>query len=96
MQTFTDFNSLNNNLILLHFFQEPGTNEQIKKFATETYNVTFDMFSKINVNGSNADPLYDYLKTKQKGTLVKYVFISTSYSHTVLSLKTDLGEGINP
>ena len=42
---------------------------RIKKFATERYEVGFDMFSKINVNGGNADPLYNYLKKKQGGTL---------------------------
>jgi glutathione peroxidase len=41
--------------------QEPGTNEDIKKFCTLNYGVTFDMFSKINVKGSDQDPLYQYL-----------------------------------
>lgn len=50
--------------------QEPGSNEEIKKFATEKYGVEFDMFSKIDVNGNDAHPLYSYLKMKQKGTLL--------------------------
>jgi len=54
---------------LFYIIQEPGTNEEIKAFATEKYGVKFDMFAKINVNGSNADPLYKYLKSKQGGTL---------------------------
>uniref|UniRef100_A0A2C9JBF9 Glutathione peroxidase n=1 Tax=Biomphalaria glabrata TaxID=6526 RepID=A0A2C9JBF9_BIOGL len=49
--------------------QEPGSNEEIKKFVTEQFNVQFDMFSKIEVNGKNAHPLYKYLKHVQKGTL---------------------------
>lgn len=53
--------------------QEPGTNEEIKKFATEKYGVQFDMFSKINVNGSNADPLYNFLKLKQRGTFGDFI-----------------------
>ncbi len=53
------------------YFQEPGTNAEIKEFATGKYGVKFDMFSKINVNGDNADPLYKYLKSKQGGTLGK-------------------------
>jgi len=53
--------------------QEPGTNEEIKTFATTKYNVKFDMFAKINVNGSNADPLWNYLKEKQKGTLGNFI-----------------------
>jgi len=42
-------------------WQEPGTNEDIKNFCTLNYGVTFDMFSKISVKGSNQDPLYRYL-----------------------------------
>jgi glutathione peroxidase len=42
-------------------WQEPGTNEEIKKFCTLNYGVTFDMFSKISVKGSDQDPLYQYL-----------------------------------
>lgn len=53
--------------------QEPGTNEEIKKFATEKYNVKFDLFTKINVNGSDADPLWNYLKHKQGGTLGNFI-----------------------
>jgi len=53
--------------------QEPGTNEEIKAFAQGKYNVTFDMFSKINVNGDNADPLWKYLKDKQHGTFGNFI-----------------------
>jgi len=42
--------------------QEPGSNEKIKFFCEGTYHVTFDMFSKIEVNGENTSPLYNYLK----------------------------------
>jgi len=48
--------------------QEPGTPEEIKAF-TEKYGVTFPIFSKIDVNGPNAHPLYVYLK-KQKSELL--------------------------
>jgi len=53
--------------------QEPGTNAEIKEFATGKYGVKFDMFAKLNVNGSNADPLWDYLKSKQSGTLGNFI-----------------------
>lgn len=53
--------------------QEPGSEEEIKKFATERYGVKFDMFSKIEVNGNNAHPLYKYLKAKQGGTLGDFI-----------------------
>jgi glutathione peroxidase len=38
--------------------QEPGTDAEIKQFCTSTYNVTFPMFDKIEVNGANRHPLY--------------------------------------
>ncbi len=46
--------------------QEPGTNEEIKKFCSLKYNVTFPMFSKIDVKGNNTHPLYKYL-TEESG-----------------------------
>ena len=49
--------------------QEPATEGQIKAFCTSTYDVKFDMFSKIDVNGEHAHPLYVYLKDKARGTL---------------------------
>ena len=49
--------------------QEPLGNEKIKFFCQGTYNVHFDMFSKIDVNGENAAPLYKYLKREQGGFL---------------------------
>ncbi len=45
--------------------QEPGTDAEIKSFCTENYGVTFDMFSKIDVNGENAAPLYKYLTSEE-------------------------------
>lgn len=42
-------------------WQEPGTDEEIKQFCSTTYGVTFDMFSKISVKGSDQHPLYQYL-----------------------------------
>jgi len=49
--------------------QEPGTEPEIKKTVTEKFHVTFDMYSKIDVNGSGAHPIYKYLKMKKGGTL---------------------------
>lgn len=42
--------------------QEPGENEEIKEFCTSNYGVSFQMFEKIEVNGDEASPLYQYLK----------------------------------
>ncbi|MGQ9818724.1 MAG: glutathione peroxidase [Candidatus Kapaibacteriales bacterium] len=47
--------------------QEPGSNEEIKKFCTTTYNVTFKLFDKIEVNGPNTHPLYNFLKREKPG-----------------------------
>ncbi|RXK01368.1 glutathione peroxidase [Arcobacter sp. CECT 8986] len=49
--------------------QEPGTNEEIKEFCSLTYDVKFPMFSKIDVNGDDTEPLYKYLKEKASGVL---------------------------
>src|SRR2546421_12123258 len=38
--------------------QEPGTNEEIKQFCSTTYNVTFPLFDKVDVNGAKRHPLY--------------------------------------
>jgi len=44
--------------------QEPGTEKEIKEFCTLKYNVTFPMFSKISVTGTDQHPLYGYLTNK--------------------------------
>lgn len=49
--------------------QEPGSDEEIKSFCGLTYNVTFPMFSKIDVNGGDAHPLYEYLKAEAPGLM---------------------------
>ena len=41
--------------------QEPGDNEQIRRFCSTMYHVTFPMFAKITVKGDDIHPLYDYL-----------------------------------
>ena len=47
--------------------QEPKDDDEIIFFCQGTYDVQFDMFSKIDVNGDNAAPLYKYLKNEQSG-----------------------------
>lgn len=41
--------------------QEPGTEAEIKTFCSRTYHVTFPMYSKISVKGSDKAPLYEFL-----------------------------------
>jgi len=47
--------------------QEPGGPEEIAEFCQRTYDVTFPMFAKVDVNGAEAHPLFTWLKTSQPG-----------------------------
>ena len=47
--------------------QAPGTNEEIHEFCVGRFAMTFPQFSKINVNGKDADPLYVWLKSQRGG-----------------------------
>jgi glutathione peroxidase len=49
--------------------QEPGDAKQIEQFCTSNYAITFPMFAKIDVNGTGAHPLYQYLKNEKSGLL---------------------------
>jgi glutathione peroxidase len=49
--------------------QEPGTEAEIQQFCATTYDVTFPMFGKIDVNGPATHPLYERLKSEQPGLL---------------------------
>ena len=49
--------------------QEPGNAEEIKNFCSLTYDVKFPLFEKIEVNGGNAAPLYQFLKQEKPGFL---------------------------
>ena len=49
--------------------QEPGDEAEIARFCSLTYDVTFPMFAKIDVNGRGAHPLYRHLKRSQPGVL---------------------------
>ncbi|MGE4432555.1 MAG: glutathione peroxidase [Bacteroidales bacterium] len=54
--------------------QEPGTNEEIQAFCQLNYGVQFPVFAKLNVNGSDAHPLYTYLKAETGGDRIKWNF----------------------
>ena len=49
--------------------QEPGSDADIASFCELNYGVSFPLFSKIEVNGDNADPLYKWLKSEKGGLL---------------------------
>ena len=50
--------------------QEPGTNEEIKKFCSNKYNVSFPMMSKVSVLGDDQTPLYRFLTDKSENPQV--------------------------
>ena len=49
--------------------QAPGTEEEIQEFCTLKYKTTFPLFAKIDVNGENAEPLFQFLKKEKGGFL---------------------------
>ena len=49
--------------------QEPGTSEEIGAFCTRNYEVSFPLFDKIDVNGDDAHPLFQYLKSEAPGLM---------------------------
>jgi glutathione peroxidase len=69
--------------------QEPGTDAEIANFCKVNHGVTFPLFSKINVNGDNAHPLYKYLKKKLPSFLGESIkwnftkFLIDSKGHTI-------------
>ena len=53
--------------------QEPGTDEEIQTFCKTNYEVNFPVMKKIEVNGSNTHPLYEYLKSEKTGILTEAI-----------------------
>ncbi len=49
--------------------QEPGDAAEIANFCSLTYDVSFPVMAKIDVNGGDADPLFEYLKKEKPGLL---------------------------
>jgi glutathione peroxidase len=49
--------------------QEPGDAEEIRNFCSLNYDVSFPLFEKIEVNGANAHPLWQWLKKEKPGLL---------------------------
>ncbi|MFT5759177.1 MAG: glutathione peroxidase [Alteromonadaceae bacterium] len=47
--------------------QEKGSNEEIKSFCDLQFNIKFDLFGKVDVNGVNADPLFSFIKEQAPG-----------------------------
>ncbi|MCC2603563.1 glutathione peroxidase [Sphingopyxis yananensis] len=53
--------------------QEPGDAAEIANFCSLTYDVSFPVMAKIDVNGSDADPIFKYLKSEQSGILTSAI-----------------------
>jgi glutathione peroxidase len=49
--------------------QEPGSHDDIASFCETNYQVSFPLFAKVDVNGANAEPLFDHLKRAAPGIL---------------------------
>lgn len=49
--------------------QEKGSDAEIKQFCDLRFNISFPLFSKVDVNGENAHPIFDFLKTQAPGVL---------------------------
>ncbi len=85
----------NNDFVILDFpcnqfgNQAPGSNEEIVTFCDSRYGITFPIFSKIEVNGENAAPLYNYL-IGQKG------FEGFDEEHPLTALLNSMLERTNP
>lgn len=69
--------------------QAPGSNEEIASFCQSRYGVKFPIFSKVEVNGENADPIFQYLK-EQKG------FQGFDSDHPLTPILTSMMERENP
>lgn len=53
--------------------QESGSDNEIQAFCQNNFGLTFPVFGKINVNGKDASPLYEYLKDQKRGLLGKSI-----------------------
>lgn len=51
------------------FHQEPGSDEEIQEVCTSSYEVTFPLFSKIDVNGPSAHPLWQWMCAQKAGVI---------------------------
>ncbi len=69
--------------------QAPGSNEEIHTFCDASFGITFPMFSKIEVNGEHADPLYKYL-TSQKS------FAGFDENHELTSILNNMLSSADP
>ncbi|XP_050461354.1 uncharacterized protein LOC126856667 isoform X1 [Cataglyphis hispanica] len=73
--------------------QEPGSSEEIRNFV-KRYNVTFDIFNKVDVNGENAHPLWKWLKTQKDGFITNN--IKWNFTKFIIDKKGKVMERFSP
>ena len=71
--------------------QEPGNADEIKSFCSLTYDVTFPMFSKVDVNGDDSAPVYNYLKDFHPD-IAKLMVIKNNHNINTYSLNMNESE----
>lgn len=69
--------------------QEPGSNKKIEEFCNLTFNISFPLFSKIEVNGKNTHPLFRYLKNEKRG-LFGLKFIKWNFTKFIVDRNGDV------
>ena len=75
--------------------QEPGNNEEIKKFCTKEYAVTFPMFSKISVKGKDIAPLYSFLTKKSENGVVD-ADVKWNFQKFLINKKGEVVQWVSP
>ncbi len=69
--------------------QAPGTEDEIKSFCSSRFGVTFPLFSKVEVNGDNAEPIFEYLKSQKS-------FEGFDKEHPITAILEDIFAKTNP
>ncbi|MFC4656423.1 MULTISPECIES: glutathione peroxidase [Rheinheimera] len=69
--------------------QEPGTDQEIQQFCQLNYGVNFPVFGKVQVNGLDADPLFEYLKDQARG-LMKTRAIKWNFTKFLVNRQGDV------
>jgi glutathione peroxidase len=76
-------------------WQEPGEDSEIASFCQANYGVTFDMFSKISVKGSDMHPLYQFL-TQKKYNKLEDASIKWNFQKFLIDKEGNIVKAISP
>ncbi|MFC0271696.1 glutathione peroxidase [Metabacillus herbersteinensis] len=75
--------------------QEPGNEDEIQSFCEINYGVTFPLFAKVDVNGEDAHPLYQFLTEKAPGLLGSKA-VKWNFTKFLVNRKGEVVERISP